>query len=121
MIPIEISSRSQPQPQLVSLGEYRITYYCSCRRCCGKWADLRGDKPVVGAHGRELVSMYSCASPLTDGTELYIEGIGDLRVDDKTAKFIVDRYDGKIIDIYVNSHDQIPSNRKDYMEVFVYE
>lgn len=95
---------------------YRITYYCGCKSCCGKWST---NPPIVGAYGRELIDGYSCASPLPDGTEIEIKGYGTVRVDDTTAKWVVNKYDGKIIDIYVSDHSKKPEGIQDYMEIVV--
>lgn len=97
---------------------YRITYYCGCRQCCGKWAT---DPPIIGAYGRELIDGYSCACPLPNGTEIEIKGYGTVRVDDTTSKKIVEKYNGKIIDIYVENHANKPEGIQDYMEVVIKE
>ena len=83
------------------LGVYTLTAYCGCETCCGQWAS----DPVVGAGGVELIEGVHCASPLPLGTIVDIEGVGVLEVQDRTADFIVDRYDGKIIDVYFESHE----------------
>lgn len=97
---------------------YRITYYCGCKSCCGKWST---NPPIIGAYGRELIDGYSCASPLPDGTEIEIKGYGTVRVDDTTAKWVVNKYEGKIIDIYVSDHSKKPEGIQDYMEIVVKE
>ena len=47
----------EPEPEY--LGEFRITAYCSCEICCGKWAENRPDGIVYGASGEELVAGVS--------------------------------------------------------------
>lgn len=103
---------------VVETETYRITYYCGCKSCCGKWST---NPPIVGAYGRELIDGYSCACPLPDGTEIEIKGYGIVRVDDTTSKRIVEKYNGKIIDIYVKDHKNKPKNVQDYMEIVVLE
>lgn len=99
---------------------FRVTYYCGCEKCCGQWAAQRSrDSAIYGAYGRELVHGYSCASPLPNGTEVEIAGYGMVRVDDTTAQFIVDKYDSKIIDIYVDDCSIRPEGIQDYMEVII--
>lgn len=90
------------------LGEYTLTAYCGCEKCCGERnrpVDENGDVIVKGAGGVELVEGVHCASPLPLGTVVEIEGFGAYEVQDRTAQFIVDRYDGKIIDIYFENHE----------------
>ena len=77
------------------------------------------EDPVYGAHGRELVPGYSCASPLPGGSEVEIVGYGKVRVDDTTAPFIVKKYDSKIIDIYVEDCSVRPEGLQDFMEVII--
>ena len=38
------------ESEWVSLGEYRITHYCPCSKCNGKWANQTssGAKPIAG-------------------------------------------------------------------------
>lgn len=90
----------------VSLGVYRITAYCACEKCCGEWAKNRPNGIVKGAAGIALTPGYSAASPLPFGTELYIEGYGDVVIQDRTAQWVIDKYEGKIVDIYFDNHDE---------------
>ena len=50
-------SEEQPQTRVVQidstrrkLGEFEITYYCSCAKCCGTWGT---DRPEV--NGKDIV------------------------------------------------------------------
>lgn len=84
---------------------YTVTAYCACEICCGEWATKRGDGPVIGAYGVELVPGYSVAAPLPYETKLKIDG-KTYEVQDTTASWIVDRYAGRIIDIYMGDDHQ---------------
>lgn len=102
----------EPVPTKTYLGNWRVTCYCSCVQCCGKYAlnrptDENGNEIVYGAYGTQLRAGISCASSATfpPGTRLYLEGYGEVVVEDKTAGWIQDRYDGEIVDIYVNTHE----------------
>lgn len=86
--------------QMVDLGEYTLTAYCGCKKCCGKWASV----PVVGAGGVELKEGVHVASPLPFGTTVMIEGLGMYEVQDRTARWVAKKYNNKIIDIYFESH-----------------
>jgi 3D (Asp-Asp-Asp) domain-containing protein len=103
----------QETEQIVSLGEYQITAYCSCEKCCGAWALNR--KTVVGAAGVELQEGVSVASALPFGTEILIDGIGEYVVQDRTADWIGD----DVIDIYFEKHQEALNFGKQKREVFI--
>ena len=90
---------------------FRVTAYCACTKCCGKWASKRpldkNGKPIVyGASGKKLISNYSCASPLPFGTKIKLDGIGTVEVQDRTANWVVNKYGKNIIDIYMTNHNE---------------
>lgn len=89
---------------------YRVTAYCPCEICCGEWAknrptDANGNPIVVGSWGVELVDRYSAASPMAFGTQVELDGIGTVEIQDRTAKWVVEEYGEDIIDIYMTDHD----------------
>lgn len=90
---------------------FRVTAYCACSKCCGEWAfnrptDSNGVPMVYGAYGELLTPHVSCASPLPFGTEIELEGLGTVVVEDKTASWVVDKYGENIIDIYFDNHQE---------------
>lgn len=109
----EKSDSGGERPEL--LGTYTVTAYCSCEKCCGKRD--RPDGKIIGAAGVELTPGISVASPLPFGTELMINGHKYI-VQDRTAGWIVDRYDGRIIDIYFASHEAALEWGKQIKEVY---
>lgn len=114
----ELKFEREP-PQKVSLGEYTITAYCSCEKCCGIWAKNRPDGIVYGASGIELESNLSIAAPGFEfGTSIYIDGL-EYVVHDRTANWIVDKYESKIIDIYFDNHQEALNFGKQVKEVFI--
>ena len=111
---VNLLTVKEPQPEV-----YTITAYCSCEICCGEWATKRNGGPVVGAYGVELTPNYSVAAPLPFGTKLKIDG-KTYAVQDTTASWIVDRYAGRIIDIYVgDSHEDALKWGKVELEVTI--
>lgn len=85
--------------------QYTATAYCSCEKCCGQWAVSRGST-VRGASGTELIPGYSVANNVLPlGTVIRTNDGTEYRVDDKTAVWVNDKYDGKVIDIYFTDHD----------------
>lgn len=99
---------AEPEQEPVKIL-YRVTAYCSCEMCCGEWANKRpldenGEPIVVGSWGVELVDGYSAASPMAFGTQVELDGIGTVEVQDRTAQWVVDRFGENIIDIYMTDH-----------------
>ena len=63
--------------ELKDLGEFKVTAYCSCEKCCGKYASNRPNGKVIGACGQELIPHYSIAvdpKVIPYGTEVIING-----------------------------------------------
>lgn len=114
------------EPESVELVEpevvmYRVTAYCSCEKCCGKWAKLRpldehGNPIVKGAAGTVLATGISCASTYPFGTEINLNGFGTVIVEDRTAGWVVDKYGENIIDIYFDDHQTAREFGVQYME-----
>lgn len=92
----------QPEPELLYIGEFTMTGFCPCEQCCGKWAGGNTASGTVPTAGRTVGADWSV---LPAGTEIYIEGIDQYRtIEDKPSKAIIERYNGKIIDVYCDSH-----------------
>ena len=105
----EASTRDQeppPHDKLESIGFYTITAYCPCEICCGFYAYNRPDGKVYGASKNELTPWYSVASPLPFGTKIYIPGLGEFEVEDRTADDIAQANGNRIIDIYMSDHQE---------------
>lgn len=116
-----IPEPEESAPEKVCLGEYRITAYCACEKCCGEWAKNRPGGIVVGAAGIELVAGVSCASPLSFGTVVEVEGLGTYIVQDRTASWVAEKYDNKVIDIYFDSHEAACEFGLKFANVYVEE
>ena len=81
-----------PAGHWVDMGSYKLTFYCNCRKCCGKWAGGPTASGKMPAEGRTV----ACgALPL--GTRILIAGQGEFIVEDRGVT-------GKHIDIYMDSH-----------------
>ena len=116
---LDISASNLSVVEDECLGEYTITAYCSCEKCCGKWAKNRKDGIVKGALGVELKEGISIASPLEFNTRVNIDGLGEYIVQDKTAKWIADKYNNKIIDIYFSNHSEALKFGKQHKKVSI--
>ena len=95
-----------PAGHWVPLGDYKLTFYCNCRRCCGKWAGGPTASGTMPAEGRTV----ACGS-LPLGTRILIAGQGEYIVEDRGVR-------GKHIDIYMNSHSACLRNGVKYAGVF---
>ena len=108
----------EPEPELISLGTYTITADCPCEICCGEWSNPDNPTTASGVPAVEGVTVASDWQTLPKGTEIYIDGVGTRTVQDKPAKWIVDKYDGKIIDLYFDSHQEAWNFGKQELEVW---
>lgn len=112
-----------PEPELKSLGEFKLTAYCGCSKCCGKWAENRptdedGKLIVNGAIGKRLVSNYSIAvdpKVIPYGTVVIIDG------QEYEAMDCGGGIKGNRIDVYFDSHDEAKEFAVRKSEIFIKE
>ena len=111
-------------------GSCRITAFCACSVCCGEWANNRpldenGNPIVYGASGKELTPGVSVACSLPYGTKLEIDGLpGTYVVEDRTAEWIQDKYNGMTVDIYMSTHEacyELLAGMPEWMDVYIVE
>ena len=104
-----------------SLGEFKITAYCSCVRCCSIWAknrplDENGKEIVYTASGERAEAGKTIAvdtSVIPFGTEVKI---GDTVYTAQDAGSMVK---GNVIDIYFDSHESAVKHGAKYADVMV--
>lgn len=123
VIPVVVPGGTEHEPKLKSLGEFRLTAYCSCEKCCGIWAvnrpkDENGKEVVYTASGSVAVSGVTIAADtnvLPFGTKVFING----------HEYIVQDRGGAIkdnqIDIYFDDHQEALIFGVQYQEVFIIE
>jgi 3D (Asp-Asp-Asp) domain-containing protein len=106
---VEATSKIVTTAQSKLIGRFKITVYCACSKCCGKYAynrpvDANGNVIVTGASGRRLIPYYSIATDprvIPSGTEVVING-KVYRADDTGGAV-----KGNVIDIYAGlDHDE---------------
>lgn len=61
------------------IKQIKVTGYCPCKKCCGKWAD---GKTSTGKDAWRTVGVAADPKLLPYGTRLVIPGIGIRKVDD---------------------------------------
>lgn len=111
------------EPELISLGEFKLTAYCSCSKCCGKWAKNRpvdeyGNEIVIGASGEVLTAGYSVAVDpeiIPYGTELIING------QTYKAQDCGGAIKDKKVDVYFSDHEDALEFGVQYAEIFIKE
>lgn len=112
----EIEQKQIEESEYTSLGEFKLTAYCSCEKCCGIWAYNRPNGIVYGAIGEELKEGYSIAvdpNVIPYGTEVVIDG--------KTykAQDCGGAIKGNRIDVYFNDHDDALEFGVQYADIFI--
>ena len=105
----------------VSLGNFKLTAYCSCSLCCGKWAynrpvDENGNEIVYGSIGERLKEGYSIA---VDPSVIAYNS--KVIINDKVyeAQDCGGAIKGNRIDVYFSSHEDALNHGVKYAEVFL--
>lgn len=104
-----------------NFGEFRLTAYCSCKKCCGKWAENRpldenGNEIVYTASGAVARSGHTIAvdpDVIPFGTKVEING--QVYVAQDTGSAIV----GNRIDVYFDNHSDAHNFGVKYANVYL--
>lgn len=86
--------QAAPTHKVEYLGKFKLTAYCGCKACSGKW----GDKTASGTRARQDYTVAVDRKVIPLGTKLKING-GSYRAED-----VGGGVKGKHIDIYFKSH-----------------
>lgn len=116
----EEPEKEKIEPKKTSLGTFTVTFYCACETCCGKWSNEENPLTASGARAEAGVTVGADWETLPEGTEIEIEGLGRRVVQDKPAEWIVEKYDGRIIDVFCASHEEALKLGKQEAEVWIY-
>lgn len=106
----EYLSEEEVIPPLTSLGTFKITHYCNCSICCGKYAGQ--GTTATGAKLQEGVTIAVDPSVIPYGTQVVING------NTYTAQDCGGGVNGNHIDIYVSTHAQAREQGSYKTEVF---
>ena len=112
-IEIKLATKAEaiPEERWESLGVFKTTGFCNCKKCCGKWA---GGKTKSGVYPEEGITIAVDPKVIPLGSKVMIDGIG-VRVAQDTGKHIKE----KCIDVYYDDHGTAWNHGVQYHEVFV--
>lgn len=119
--PKEETGEAAAEPEKIPMGEFTITYYCSCEICCGEWSNPENPLTASGEPAVDGITVGADWNLLPAGTAIEIEGVGRRIVQDKPASWIIDQYDGMIIDVYCGSHEEAKQKGKHTAKVWITE
>ena len=92
---------------LTYVGNWTISFYCSCELCCGEWAT------GCTASGVLATEWHTVATDMFPfGTELYVDGLGYFVVEDLGVS-------GEWLDVFVNDHQEALNLGLQYRDVYV--
>ena len=89
------------------IGNFKLTAYCSCSKCCGKWSKYK--KTRSGTDLVEGVTVACNSIPL--GTEITIDGHDYIVQDTGNMK-------NNVVDIYVSTHEEAKKRGVTYADVY---
>lgn len=88
---------------VVESAEFKVTYYCGCSKCCGKWSE-GSESEAHGCNGDKLIPFVSIATDpdiIPYGTELWDdEGNHYMAMDTGSG------VDGYHIDLFTGNHNE---------------
>ena len=76
------------QPPISSVRRFRVTAYCPCAKCCGKWAD-----GITASGTRADHRLVAAPREFPFGTVMRIPGYGTVKVEDRGGAIKGDRLD----------------------------
>ena len=107
----ELMVAEASEPETISLGEYKLTAYCACKKCCGKTDGITAS----GVKATEGITIAADTTVLPFGTEVIIDG----------HTYIVQDRGGAIkgnrIDVYFDDHSEALDFGVQYKEIYVKE
>lgn len=118
---LEAAAEPASAPELIELGEFKTTAYCTCVKCCGVWSQEHPSRAgtdyvqktasgTIPAAGR-TVSVDTEIIPF--GTVLVIDGHEYIAEDTGSA------VKGQIIDIYFSTHEAAREYGVQYKTIYI--
>ena len=100
----------------LNLGEYKLTAYCPCKKCCGKWSyEVTGvkKKTASGTYPEPNKTVAADTSILPFGSKIMINN-QEYVVEDTGKKV-----KGKHIDVYFEDHDEALNFGRQFTDIFM--
>lgn len=91
-----VEPSTEAEEELVDLGEFRITAYCSCSECCGQWADGITYTGTVATEGRTIA---------VDPGVIPLGSVVEINGSEYVAEDIGSAIKGKRLDIFFSDHN----------------
>lgn len=91
----------EPAP-MEHLGEFKITHYCACEKCCGKWADGITATGTTATEGRTIAVDPSVIPFGSEVAVFYDDG----RICYYSAEDSGSEIRGNEIDVFVDDHSR---------------
>lgn len=106
----EPTEGSESEPELKSLGRFKLTAYCACSKCCGKSDGITAS----GTKAKQGRTIAVDPKLIPYGTKVVING----------RTYVAEDCGGSIkqnrIDVFFNSHKDALNFGVQYAEVFIY-
>ena len=119
----ETTTEPIPEVTYTSLGEYKLTAYCACEKCCEYWATVRpldeDGNPIVYTANQSIAKQG-----VTVSADINVLPFGTVLLIDDHEYIVQDRggaVNGNHIDIYFDSHEDALQFGVQYKEVFMKE
>ena len=87
----------ETRPAYLDMGKFKLTAYCACKKCCGKWADGKTATGTFPVQGR-TIAVDEDVIPY--GSEVIVNG--HTYVAEDCGGAIV----GNRIDVYFDNHEE---------------
>jgi 3D (Asp-Asp-Asp) domain-containing protein len=109
LLPIRTDARAQSDERLISMGDFKITYYCSCQECSGQW----GTQTATGNHCEQGRTVAVDPDVIAYGTRILIDD--NVYVAEDCGELVK----GDHIDIYVEDHKLVEKLGKKVKKIWL--
>lgn len=109
LLPILADARAQSDEKLISMGNFTLTYYCSCEECSGHW----GTQTATGNHCEQGRTVAVDPDVIAYGTRILIDD--NVYVAEDCGSLVK----GDHIDIYVEDHELVEKLGKKVKKIWL--